>query len=64
MHGNTRSRTAALAIITAQLIMVSVMTMTPVHLHHLGNTLTIIGITISLHIAGMYALPPDRWHNC
>lgn len=39
-------------------IMVSVMSMTPVHLVHQGATLTIVGFTISLHIAGMFALSP------
>lgn len=38
--------------------MVSVMAMTPVHLTHHGATLVIIGITISLHVAGMFALSP------
>ena len=39
-------------------IMVSVMSMTPVHLVHQGASLTIVGFTISLHIAGMFALSP------
>ncbi len=38
--------------------MVAVMAMTPVHLLHHGATLTIIGLTISLHVAGMFALSP------
>jgi MFS family permease len=38
--------------------MVSVMVMTPVHMAHVNDTLTIIGIVISIHIAGMYALSP------
>ena len=38
--------------------MVAVMAMTPVHLLHQGATLTIIGLTISLHVAGMFALSP------
>jgi MFS family permease len=38
--------------------MVSVMAMTPVHLQHMGHDVVIIGFTISLHIAGMYALSP------
>ncbi len=58
VHGSTRVGTAVLAIVTAQVVMVSVMTMTPVHLHHHGGSVTIVGITISLHIAGMYALAP------
>lgn len=38
--------------------MASVMAMTPVHLTHHGATLEIVGLTISLHVAGMYALSP------
>jgi MFS family permease len=43
------------------------MAMTPLHLVHHGASLTIVGLTISLHVAGMYALSPvfgilaDRW---
>ena len=68
--GTDRPRVARYAIVVvaaAHGVMVSVMAMTPVHLLHHGATLTIIGVTISLHIAGMYALAPvfgilaDRW---
>ena len=68
------SRTAILAVtavIAAHAVMVSVMSMTPLHLQHLvegpafhpghvaeGDVLVIIGFTISLHIAGMFALSP------
>jgi MFS family permease len=38
--------------------MISVMSMTPVHLVHQGADLSIVGFTISLHIAGMFALSP------
>lgn len=38
--------------------MVAVMTMTPVHLAHQGGSINLIGITISLHVLGMYALAP------
>jgi len=38
--------------------MVSVMSMTPVHLTGQGASLVIVGFTISLHVAGMYALSP------
>ena len=38
--------------------MVSVMAMTPVHLVHHGASLVVVGFTISLHVAGMYALSP------
>lgn len=38
--------------------MVSVMTMTPVHMNHQGSGIEIIGLTISLHVLGMYGLSP------
>jgi MFS family permease len=38
--------------------MVSVMAMTPVHRVHQGASLTIVGFTISLHVAGMFGLSP------
>lgn len=39
-------------------VMVSVMSMTPVHLDHAGASLQIIGFVISGHIAGMYIASP------
>lgn len=47
-----------IAMIVAHFVMVAVMAMTPVHLLHHGAEVTIIGLTISLHIAGMFALSP------
>lgn len=52
------ARYAIIAIAGAHGVMVAVMAMTPVHLLHHGATLTVVGLTISLHIAGMYALAP------
>ena len=52
------ARYAIFAIAAAHGVMVAVMAMTPVHLLHQGATLTVIGITLSLHIAGMYAFAP------
>ena len=58
---------ATVAIVAAHGVMVSIMAMTPIHLLHHGATLTVVGLTISLHIAGMYAVSPvfgllaDRW---
>jgi MFS family permease len=52
------ARFAIFAIAAAHGVMVSVMAMTPVHLIHHGADLSIIGLSISLHIAGMYALAP------
>lgn len=53
-----QARAAVTAVVAAQVIMVVVMTMTPVHMHHHGDSVTLVGITISLHIVGMYALAP------
>lgn len=46
------------AVVLGHTVMVSVMVMTPVHMSHSGDTLNLIGIVISLHIVGMYALSP------
>jgi MFS family permease len=51
-------RTGMISIALSHATMVSVMAMTPVHLTNHGATLVIVGFTISLHIAGMYALSP------
>lgn len=52
---------AALAIASialSHMIMVSVMSMTPIHMKGMGFDLVVVGFTISLHIAGMYAFSP------
>ncbi len=63
---------AVASVIGAHAVMVGVMSMTPLHLQELladpdapgtghtasGDVLVIIGFTISLHIAGMFALSP------
>ncbi|MFS0714837.1 MFS transporter [Microbacterium sp. 2P01SA-2] len=52
------ARYAVVAIAGSHGVMVSVMAMTPLHLVHHGAELSVVGLTISLHIAGMYALSP------
>ena len=49
---------AVLTIALSHMVMVSVMSMTPAHLNAEGHSLADVGFTISLHIAGMYALSP------
>lgn len=46
------------ALVVAQAVMTAVMTMSPVFMNGDGATLTVVGISVSLHIAGMYALSP------
>ena len=66
-HVRGRTFTAIWAIASSHAVMVAVMALTPVHMEDHGAALRVIGLTISLHIAGMYALSPvmgwlsDRW---
>jgi MFS family permease len=56
------ARLGVTAMAIGHLVMIAVMAMTPVHIreagHDAAHTLRIVGIVISLHIAGMYALAP------
>ena len=52
------ARFALTALVLAHVAMVSVMTMTPVSLARHGQSITIVGITISVHVLGMYAFAP------
>jgi len=55
----SRSGAAGLGVLgVANLVMVSVMTMAPVQLHHVGVGLGVIGVVVSVHIAGMFAPSP------
>jgi MFS family permease len=51
-----RRSLAALAVVHA--VMVSVMNMASLHLHHGGATLRVVGLVISVHLAGMFLLAP------
>ncbi|KJL28130.1 MFS transporter [Microbacterium oxydans] len=72
------ARYAMFAVAGSHVVMASVMAMTPVHLSHMAHgahgmeatpadVSQLVGITIALHVAGMYALSPvfgvlaDRW---
>jgi len=52
------ARLAVVAMIIGHAVMVSVMTMTPLHMKDGEHELRIIGFVISLHIVGMYAFSP------
>ena len=49
---------AIASIAVGHIVMVSVMVMTPVHMAHVDETLRVIGLVISVHVAGMYAFSP------
>jgi MFS family permease len=51
-------RTALAALVSGQLVMVLIMTMTPYHLNHAGHGDQVIGLVISAHTFGMFALAP------
>ncbi|MFM2384237.1 MAG: hypothetical protein RL166_111 [Actinomycetota bacterium] len=53
-----RAAYAIASISLGHMVMVAVMSMTPVHMTHDGATLAIVGFVISIHIAGMYAFSP------
>ncbi|WP_033344746.1 MFS transporter [Catenuloplanes japonicus] len=55
------ARLAVAAVATGHVVMVAVMSMTPVHLgegHSDADLLRVVGIVLSVHIAGMYGLSP------
>lgn len=69
---------AMFAVAGSHVVMASVMAMTPVHLSHMAHSAhgglpapedvsLLVGVTIAMHVAGMYALSPvfgilaDRW---
>ena len=58
LRENSLARYAVISVALSHMVMVSVMSMTPVHMQDMGYDLVVVGFTISLHIAGMYALSP------
>lgn len=62
--GLAHLRTRPIAILgigivsVGHVVMVMVMVMTPVHMAHVDVTLQLIGLVISVHVAGMYAFSP------
>jgi MFS family permease len=49
---------AVLALIAGQFVMVLIMTMTPLHMTDHGHDLGAVGVVISAHVFGMFALSP------
>jgi MFS family permease len=45
-------------MILTQLIMVAIMTMTPIHIEHHGHSINITGLVIGAHVAGMFLPSP------
>ena len=64
-EGALRSGSSALSIVlgaaimvVSQLVMVAIMTMTPVHMQHHGHSLGAAGMVIAVHIGAMYLPSP------
>jgi MFS family permease len=65
------ARLGVASVTVGHVVMIGVMAMTPVHIrgagHDAAHTLRIVGVVLSLHIAGMFAFAPvmgwltDRW---
>ena len=62
IRANRAARLGVASTVVGHVVMVGVMAMTPVHIrgagHDAANTLRIVGIVLSLHVAGMYAFAP------
>jgi MFS family permease len=50
------------AMLTANIVMVGIMTMTPIQLVDHGQTLTVVGVVLSVHVAGMFLPSPITGH--
>ncbi|HZA59516.1 MAG TPA: MFS transporter [Solirubrobacterales bacterium] len=50
--------TGAASMVLANVVMVGIMTMTPIHLDDAGQSLGVVGLVISLHVAGMFLPSP------
>ena len=48
----------AVVMVVTQLVMVAIMTMTPVHMQHHHHALSAAGLVISIHVAAMYLPAP------
>lgn len=51
-------RVALSAMVAGQIVMVMIMTATPLHIRHHGSDLGIVGLVMSAHTLGMFALSP------
>ncbi|OGL30908.1 MFS transporter [Candidatus Saccharibacteria bacterium RIFCSPHIGHO2_12_FULL_41_12] len=51
-------RLAAAAMIITQMVMIAIMTMTPIHMRSHEHSLAAVGLIISIHIAAMYLPSP------
>ncbi|WP_307859543.1 MFS transporter [Cellulomonas sp. zg-ZUI22] len=58
LRRHPRALAGVLGVVVAHAVMVAVMSMTPVHLAEHGGSVELVGLTVSLHLAAMFALAP------
>ncbi len=58
LRGRPRALLGIAVIAVGHVVMVAVMVMTPVHMAHVDVSLQLIGLVISVHVAGMFAFSP------
>jgi len=58
LNTHPRTEVALASMITGQITMVAIMTITPLHIHEHGRGLGAVGIVLSAHALGMFALSP------
>ncbi|HUF47393.1 MAG TPA: MFS transporter [Vicinamibacterales bacterium] len=51
-------RLGVASLVVAQVVMVLIMTMTPIHIRHEGHGLDVVGVVFASHTFGMFALSP------
>lgn len=58
LRRHPRATAAVAGVVAAHAVMVAVMSMTPVHMTGHGASVTLVGLTVSLHLAAMFACSP------
>ncbi len=58
LRGHRLAVLGVIGLSIGHVVMVMVMVMTPVHMSHVDVSLQLIGLVISVHVLGMYALSP------
>lgn len=49
---------ALITLMTSHMVMIGIMSMTPVYMHDHGHSLQVVGLVISAHVTGMYVFSP------
>lgn len=58
LKGHRRAQLGITSLSIGHVVMIMIMVMTPVHMQHVDVSLQLIGLVISVHVLGMFALSP------